>query len=304
MTGSDPGVSTVVIIGNFDGVHRGHQALIRQAKEIGMEHDWPVAALTFEPHPAMVLRPNFSQPYLITPSDLKLYWLEYFGVDYVRVLTFNRELAAMPALGFLTSEVSQNLGARAVVVGYNFTFGAGGRGTANTLREWGESSHVAVRIVAPVNTNAGVVSSSAIRQELIHGRIAAGNDLLGHAFSVQAPVRYGEGRGGTIGIPTLNMIPHERQIMPPFGVYAGYLGIVGSASPQLPAVANWGVRPTFGGSQAVLEVHVIDQTLPDLHGRSVRLAFAQPLRHEQKFDNIEALIRQIHHDIRQARQLL
>lgn len=302
-TGVGPEFSTTVIVGNFDGVHVGHQALIRQAKEIGQENQWPVVALTFDPHPATVLRPQPPQNYLITPLDLKLYWLEYYGVDYVRVLSFDHELAMVPPFAFLTLEVAQRLRARAVVVGYNFTFGAGGAGTIETLRQWGELTGITVRIVEPVNTNSLIVSSSAIRQNIAERNIGEANDLLGHPFSVRAAVQRGDGRGSKIGIPTLNLFPPAQQIMPPYGVYAGYLTINGSET-EWPGVANWGIRPTFGGDQPVLEVHVIDRDLGDLHEQSVRFDFHYSLRPEQKFDRVEALVRQIRQDIDKARELL
>ncbi|OLZ12947.1 riboflavin biosynthesis protein RibF [Sulfobacillus thermosulfidooxidans] len=304
LTGPGPGVSTVVIIGNFDGVHLGHQALIHQAKEIGAMHGLPVVALTFDPHPSLVLRPNPPKHYLITPRDLKLHWLDHYGVDFVRVLSFDHNLAMVPPMAFLALEVQQKLQAQAVVVGYNFTFGAGGLGTAETLKQWGAASHVKVRIVEPVNADSVVVSSSAIREHISQRQIDKANELLGHPFSVQSVVYHGEGRGSTIGIPTLNLLPVEQQIMPPFGVYAGYVTIGEANNALLPAVANWGIRPTFGGHKPVLEVHVIDQTLPDLHDNVVRFDFQQALRSEQKFESVDELIRQIHYDVDRARQLL
>ncbi len=302
-TQADPRISSVVIIGNFDGVHVGHQALIKQAREISRENHWPVVALTFDPHPSLVLRSRPPEKYLLTPLDLKLYWLECYGVDYVKVLSFDRDLAMVPPIAFLTLEVRQKLRAEAVVVGYNFTFGARGAGSVETLKQWGELTGVMVRIVEPINTESVIVSSSAIRQYIAQGSIEEARDLLGHPFTVQGVVQHGEGRGSQIGVPTLNFLSPSQQIMPPFGVYAGYLSVNGSET-QWPAVANWGVRPTFGGENAVFEVHVLDQQLGNLHEQLVRFDFHYSLRPEQKFNQIEDLVSQIRRDIDKARQLL
>ncbi|MCL4351618.1 MAG: riboflavin biosynthesis protein RibF [Firmicutes bacterium] len=303
LTQTDPKISTVVLIGNFDGVHAGHQALIRQAKRISQKHHWRVVALTFDPHPSVVLRPHPPKKYLITPLDLKIYWMEYYGVDYVSVLSFNHELAMVPPMAFLTLEVRQKLRAEAVVVGYNFTFGAGGTGSIETLKNWGELTGVKVRIVEPINTESLVVSSSAIRQYIIEGHISEANNLLAHPFSVQGVAQKGAGRGSQIGIPTLNCLPPSQQIMPPFGVYAGYLSLNGSET-RWPGVANWGIRPTFQGEEAAIQQHVIDRDLGDLHDQSMRFDFYHSLRPEKKFDRIEALVSQIRQDIDQARKLL
>lgn len=292
---------SVVMIGNFDGVHRGHQALIRRGRELAEKSGWAVVALTFDPHPASVLKPVPPEHYLITPTDVKLHWFERFGVDYVKVLRFDHALAAVPAFPFLALEVKAALNAQAVVVGFNFTFGAGGAGHAETLLEWGRMAGVAVDIVSPVEFGEGVVSSSAIRHDILKSRIGDANQRLGHPFAVQGVVQKGEGRGSTIGIPTLNLSPPVCQVMPEYGVYAGFLR---EGDTVWAAVANWGVRPTFGQSVPVLEVHVIDGQLPDWHGRSVTFDFTDRVRPEKKFDSVDTLVAQIRQDVEKARQLL
>ncbi|MCY0907203.1 riboflavin biosynthesis protein RibF [Sulfobacillus sp. hq2] len=295
---------SVVMIGNFDGVHIGHQALIQHAKTIASGHGWRIIALTFDPHPAMVLRPVPPEHFLITPTDVKLYWLEQFGVEFVKILPFDRQLAAVPALPFLAHEVKAALNAHAVVVGFNFTFGAQGAGRAETLIEWGRLNGTIVDVVEPVegDHSAQVVSSSAIRQDIQAGQIGTANERLGHPFVVMGPVQHGDGRGRTIGVPTLNVGVPSCQIMPPYGVYAGFLR--GTDGSRYAAVANWGVRPTFGQSLPVLEIHVLDKILDDWYGHRVSFDFIEHVRAEQKFDGVDALIRQIQKDIEKARQLL
>ncbi len=292
----------VVTIGNFDGVHIGHQALLSVALREAKERGGDMVVMTFAPHPMSVLRPE-SPVYLITPIDLKLYYLGLSGVKWVDILPFSQDIAIIPPLAFLELYLVQRLHVKAIVIGYNFTFGAGGLGNASTIEEWGRSRQVAVHVVEPVKDGAhvdAVVSSTLIRGLIREGRVNEARQFLGHPFAVMSPVYSGDARGRTMGIPTANLVPPPDQIMPPFGVYAGFLHY---DQGRVPAVANWGIRPTFGGTNPVLEVHILIDQNWSFSG-SVRFDFIDYLRPEQKFGSTADLINQIQTDIVMAKRVL
>lgn len=292
---------TVATIGNFDGVHRGHQALLTRSQEIAKTLDLAMVAMTFEPHPLEILRPGID-PYLLTPVDLKLDYLRGFRVPWVDVIPFTMETASIPPLAFLELYLAQRLHAAAVVVGYNFTFGARGLGTPDTIREWGKGRQIRVDVVAPVvNPVEGqVVSSSVIREAVRNGQVDVAQLLLGHPFAVQGIMVSGDARGRTMGVPTVNILPPSKQVMPPFGVYAG---ILDTGHKRHHAAANWGIRPTFGGGDPVLEIHVLEKGDWQFTG-SLRFEFIQYLRPEQKFASTAELVAQIGRDLTQAQDRL
>lgn len=297
-----PKRNTVVTIGSFDGVHRGHQELIRTAREIARTRELDMVVLTFDPHPLAVLRES-STSYLLTPTDLKLDYLRQYQVPWVRVLPFTRELAMVPAFAFLELEIYSALRVQAVVVGYNFTFGAGGAGTPETLRQWGESRGVSVHVVDPVLlADSTVISSSLIRKHIQNGAVHEAMQALGHPFAVLSSVVEGDGRGRQLGFPTVNMKPPNEQLAPPYGVYAGRFGEGSDIS--RPAVANWGVRPTFGGQEPVLEVHLLDNGPGPSAGHLVRFDFVRHLRAERRFASSKELQSQIGQDVAHARRVL
>lgn len=290
---------TVVTIGSFDGVHRGHQALIARTLSLAREMGADPVVVTFDPHPLAVLRGNLTG-YLITPGPLKLFYLEQFGVPLVKVLSFTKELAMVPPFPFLELEISQALNARAIVVGYNFTFGAGGAGTPETIRVFGQSRGIQVEVVSPVSlTPSAVISSSRIRRLLQDGDLEGAQNDLGHPFSVAGTVVAGEGRGRQIGVPTANVVPPSEQCMPPFGVYIGRLY---HGAENWPAVANWGTRPTFSGREPVLEIHAVTGTVGSLYNEPVRFDLAARVREERHFGAVDELVAQIHQDIAAARR--
>ncbi len=296
-----PNRATVTTIGNFDGVHLGHQKLITKSQELAHKLNLDLVAMTFDPHPLQVLRPD-GKPYLLTPLELKLEYLGRFGVPWVDVVPFTKHTAATEPLVFLEEYLAERLKTRAVVVGYNFTFGAGGLGTPHTIREWGRSRSIQVEVLSPVSIagDRRVVSSSAIRDLIRRGAVNEAEALLGHPFVVQGEMVSGDGRGRTMGVPTANILPPPEQIMPPYGVYAGMLQ---TTQGRHQSVANWGVRPTFGGIDPVLEIHVLDPGNWQFSGR-LEFEFIAHLRAEQKFATKEALVDQIGQDVEQARQRL
>lgn len=294
-----PSGRTVVTVGNFDGVHRGHQALLEAARRLAQDKDAEMVCLTFDPHPLEVLKGPI-RDYLLTPTEAKLRYLNQYGTSWVAILPFTSELAQLSAERFLDDYLTQYLHAIGVVVGYNFTFGKGGEGTVETLRQWA-GERVSVEVVPPVTLADGqVVSSSRIRRLLKQALLSESVQALGHPFAVQGKVVAGEGRGQTIGIPTANILPKVEQCMPPYGVYAGLMRSADGL--MYPAVANWGVRPTFDGQVPVLEIHALelDQSV-NLRGTIVDFEFNLKIRDETRFGSVDELIAQIHRDINTTR---
>ncbi|MCY0898267.1 MAG: riboflavin biosynthesis protein RibF [Firmicutes bacterium] len=293
---------TAVTIGNFDGVHRGHQALIARTLEAAVAEQLGMVVVTFDPHPALILRGSIDR-FLITPDPLKQRYLTEAGAQDIVTLPFTPAFRDMEPEVFLDHVLREELQARYVVVGDNFTFGRGGRGRVDFLRDWGLRQHIRVEVLPPERPAASdrPISSSWIRQLIQAGNLAEAIDLLGHPFTVAAVVSPGEQRGRALTVPTLNFEPPSTQVMPPFGVYAGFLTI---QEQTYPAVANWGVRPTFGGGRPRWEVHALEPVSWDLYGRTVEFDVIAWVRDEQQFESPEALRRQIGRDVEQARALL
>ncbi|MGE0867122.1 MAG: bifunctional riboflavin kinase/FAD synthetase [Kofleriaceae bacterium] len=295
-----PGMTTAVAIGNFDGVHVGHQALIRRARELAGPLLARAVALTFDPHPAAVVGTG-SPPPRLSSLERRVELLDAAGLDAVVVEPFTRELAAKPAADFMDHIVIGALGARAIVVGYNFNYGAGRGGTIETLRAHGDRRGVAVSVVAPVDNAGEVASSTKIRGYLRAGDLEAARRLLGREWDIDGTVVHGAKRGRAIGIPTANIATTTELVVAP-GIYAVRLSV--ERGPALAAVASLGTNPTFvdqGG--LVLEVHVLDWD-GDLYDRHVRTTFVRRLRDELKFSSVDALVEQIRRDVDDARRVL
>ena len=286
-------------LGNFDGVHLGHQELFRQAKCLAN-----AAALTFEPHPGHVLQPELA-PKLITSPERKLELLEGCGLDAVIVQRFTAEYAKTSAAQFEHSLLDQ-LAARHLVVGNDFTYGAGRRGTVSQLHQAAALRGASLHVLPPVTLDGVVVSSTKIREYLLEGRVKAAQRLLGRYFDLDGTVVAGQGRGRSIGFPTAN-VDSPNELRPAPGVYAVRAWIRpdrGSAAPVwLGGAANIGVKPTFGGTQVTIEVHLFDFS-GDLYGRRVRVQFLDRLRPEQRFASAAELAVQIGRDLERARELV
>jgi riboflavin kinase/FMN adenylyltransferase len=283
-----------VAIGNFDGVHVGHRALIRRARELAAQ----VVVLTFDPHPSAVV--GSGAPPQLSSLERRLELLAEADVDAVVVEPFTRELAGRAPDAFVDEILLGALRARAIVVGYDFTYGQGRGGTADSLVAHGARTGVEVAIVSPVEVAGVVASSTRIRAALRAGDLAQATALLGRRWDVDGIVVHGAKRGRAIGIPTANIAPESELVIAP-GIYAVTLSVDGT---PLPAVASLGTNPTFvaqGG--LVLEVHVLDWE-GDLYDRRVRVTFAARLRDELAFDSVDALVAQIHADIADARRVL
>jgi len=293
----------VVAVGNFDGVHRGHQALLGQARDRARAAGVPLAVLTFEPHPRRYFQPDTGN-FRLTPLRIKTRHLAALGVDLLYVLQFDGGLAGLSAEDFVGDVLVEGLGAVDVVVGADFCFGRKRRGNADFLRGQGDSQGFRVSVVSPVADGVGAVySSSTIRRHLREGRPAQAADLLGHLWEIEGRVLKGDQRGRRIGFATANMALGD-YLAPLRGVYAVRAGVdAGDRTQWLDGVANFGVRPTVDGSNLLLEAHLFDFD-GDLYGRHLRVALVDFIRAEQKFAGLEALKTQIAADCKQARALL
>jgi riboflavin kinase/FMN adenylyltransferase len=280
----------VLTIGNFDGVHRGHRTLLDATRRAASDLARPAVALTFDPAPRDVLRPDNGIP-RIQSMARKLVHLERAGLDAVVVQPFDLALAALEPGMFARRVLSGDLNVGALVVGHDFRFGHGRAGTADTLRDLG----VPVHVVPPLVDEEGIVSSSRIRKLLLAGDVAGAARLLGHAHEVEGVVVEGERRGRTLGFPTANL-DVRGGLLPADGVYAVHML-------DRPGVANLGTRPTFAGMSRRLEVHLLDFS-GDLYGRPVVVTFVARIRGEQRFESIDALRQAIAADAEAARRIV
>ena len=290
---------TVATIGNFDGVHLGHRAILDRVCQRARELGGQAVAITFNPHPVKVLRPEVNLP-LLTTEDQKLKLLTEAGLDAVVVLPFTQEFAALPAREFVKRYFCDRLRAREVVVGHDYCFGKGREGNIDLLKEMGAVLGFTVQVVWAVEVQGAIVSSSLIRAMLRLGKVTEASRLLGRPYNVAGRVVQGKGRGAKLlGVPTANILtPNE--LLPASGIYAVRVRL-GDAI--LPGVANIGTCPTFDNEELTLEVHLLEFS-GDLYGESLEVHFVARLREEQRFPSIDALAAQIHADIAAARQVL
>ena len=294
------GPAAAVTVGNFDGVHRGHQALVKAALDRARAHHDVCLALTFDPHPAAVLNPDRAPRSLLTFAQ-KAELLAALGVDVLTVLPFTPATAALAPEDFAARILVGALRARSVVVGEGFRFGRARAGDVVALGRLGQQLGFEVVAVPAVLQDGHRVSSTRIRERLLAGDVAAAAVLLGRPYFVEGRVVRGDGRGRTLGIPTANLAV-ENEIAPKEGVYAARVTLPAGGPPR-PAVANLGRRPTFGGRDLTLEAHLLDFE-GDLYGERLRLSFEARLRDEKGFPGREALVAQIHADVRAAREVL
>lgn len=294
-----PGPS-VVTIGNFDGVHRGHRVLLRRAVDAAQESDVRSVAVTFDPHPAAVLRPG-TEPLAIQSLDERVEELLSVGVDLVLVLPFTPGLSSLGPDVFLEKVLVERLQATKVIVGANFRFGHKAAGDVITLSEAGDRYGFATEAVTILELDGAPISSTEVRRRIgEEGDLAWANRALGRPFSLAGEVVQGDERGRTIGFPTANIEVAGSRLLPANGVYAGIATVAGE---RFAAVTNVGTRPTFDGEGVTVEVHLLDVDL-DLYGQELHFAFLHRLRGEQRFDGIDALKEQIAVDAAWARDLV
>jgi riboflavin kinase/FMN adenylyltransferase len=283
-------------LGNFDGVHLGHQALFRLASALASP-----AALTFEPHPGKVLQPQLA-PKLITTPARKLELFSACQLAAALVVPFTPAYAATSAESFEAS-LLDGLQVAHLIVGRDFTYGARRAGTVDTLRRAALARSAHLHVVPPVTVEGVVASSSRIREYLLEGRVAAARALLGRPFDLDGTVVRGDGRGRTLGWPTAN-VDSDAEIIPGSGVYAVRVRLATSpAAVWRGGAANVGSKPTFGGTEVTLEVHILDWS-GDLYGQQVRVEFLERLRPEQRFGSVPELAAQIRRDVEAARAVV
>lgn len=291
-----------VAVGNFDGVHLGHHEVIREAGRIAQAAGIPWAVLTLEPHPRSVFEKE-GAPFRLTPFSVKARRIEALGPAALVIIPFDLEFARTPPRGFVERVLVGALGARHVVCGHDFAFGHGRKGTPELLLWMGDEFDFGFTCVHEVKDAGGEpYSSTRIREYLREGQPTEAARLLGRSFAIEGEVVAGDARGRTIGFPTANLRLGE-YLRPALGVYAVRARIGGDAGAALPAIANLGLRPTFGGSNPLLEVHLFDFA-GDLYGQTLAVELVDFLRAEKKFDGLAALRAQIEADCAQARRLL
>jgi riboflavin kinase/FMN adenylyltransferase len=285
-------------IGNFDGVHRGHQEVLGEAINIAKREGRRSGAVIFEPHPRQFFTPE--RPFFrLTPLPLKLELLAALGLDQTFVIEFNRELAALSAEEFAAEVVAKGLGASHVVVGHDFAYGRGRSGTTEQLARLGNALGFGVDVVAPVGTGGGVFSSSRIRDHLREGEVREAAGQLGYWWRVRGPVGEGAGRGKGLGFPTINLPLAPGQDVR-HGIYAMRVHHDGK---RYHAAGYVGARPTFGAGEPVLEAYLLDFT-GDLYGQEVEAEFIAFLRPDETFANADALAGKMREDCDKARAVL
>jgi riboflavin kinase / FMN adenylyltransferase len=286
-------------IGVFDGVHRGHQAVISTSAQHAYSANGTPVVVTFDPHPAKILRPN-DAPHLLTATQHKLSLIRQLGVAHLLVIDFNREFAATPPEEFVAQLVTNSNPLREICVGHEWSFGRNRAGNLDLLKTLGARFSFDVVGIPPVSVNGNVVSSTAIRQAVEVGDFAKAAEMLGRDYTILGTVVHGEAVGNKIGFPTANLSAHSEQF-PPNGVYFAEARI---KEVRHHGVINLGVRPTVarGKPQRTLEIHLLDFD-KNIYGEDVEVRFLKYLRPEQKFGSVDALKAQIETDVKQARAL-
>ena len=288
---------SVIAIGNFDGVHKGHCALLKEAREIADKQNCAAGVLTFEPHPRSVFQAP-SEPFRITPLNVKRDRIKHETIDFLYELDFTRKTAQSSAQDFISNVLIDTLGTSHVVIGYDFHFGKGREGNAETLKQAG----LEVSTISPVQNNNGQnYSASTIRSYLRRGMIDEANDMLGWKWHIEGEVIHGDKRGRELGYPTANILLADT-LHPSFGIYATLVQIEGDDI-WLPAATNIGIRPMFETPKALVEAHLLDFE-GDLYGKTLKVKPVQKIRDEARFDSLDDLVRQMDMDCRKARELL
>jgi riboflavin kinase / FMN adenylyltransferase len=287
---------TAVTIGNFDGVHRGHQKILRSVIERAQAGGWMSAVLTFDPHPVRVLRGD-NGPYLLSTLEQRLNAFEGIGIDAALVLRFDEALARHSPEEFARKLLCATLRARCVLVGENFRFGHRQAGDVKHLAEYGREMGFEVELVEPVMQDGVVVSSTAIRQALREGRVAEARAMLGRPYALAGRIVAGTGTGGKLVVPTLNL-ETPQEMLPKMGVYATEVKVAGAA---YQAVTNVGMRPTFDGKRLAIESHLFGFSDAVTEG-PMEVRFWERIRDEKKFSGPEELKAQILRDVEAARE--
>ena len=286
-------------IGVFDGVHRGHQAVISTSADHAPVANGTPVVVTFDPHPEKVLRPE-KAPHLLSATKHKIALIRALGVEHLLIITFDKQFAATEPEDFVAQLVNHSKPLREICVGHEWSFGKNRRGNLDLLKGLGAKSSFDVVGIPPVKIDGAVVSSTAIRQAVEKGDLAKAAEMLGREYTILGTVTHGDNLGKKIGFPTANLSAHSEQF-PPNGVYAAKAWVDGEL---YRGVINLGVRPTVSGGKAerVLEIYLFDFDR-DIYGHDVEVHFLKFLRLEKKFENLDALVQQIRQDVQQAREV-
>lgn len=288
-------------IGNFDGVHRGHQALFRQVKEWARKLEGESVVITFQPHPLEVLFPG-KGPVFITSHERRLELIADCGIDVTIVVPFNTDFAKMSARDFVKDILVRAIGVKAIVVGYDYRFGFGREGNIEFLKKLGREYGYEVETVSAIQFGETMVSSTAIRECIKDGELREACRLLGRPYEISGVVVKGRERGGRLlGFPTANIsISASTQASPKLGVYAVEVKV---GEKRYGGAANLGYNPTFGDTDLSLEVHIFDFN-EDLYGKPITVSFVDRLREEKRFSGPKELALQIQKDVKKAREIL
>lgn len=288
---------TGVTIGNFDGMHKGHQALVGRTLSLCREKGLECVIITFHPHPRTVISPG-KVHFPLTSVDRKIELLESSGVDIVIDLEFTNDMAALTPEEFVSSYLLP-IGIRQLVIGHDFSLGRGRSGHAAVLSDIAQKQNFCLEQLKPLFMAGQVVSSTRLRTMIAQGDVRAAADLLGRNYSFSGKVVHGDGRGGGIGFPTANLMPPEN-LLPATGVYATFVAVDGT---RYKAVTNIGYKPTFGENCLGVESFLLEET-HDLYGCKVGVEFVARLRAEKRFASSADLVDQIKKDVEQARSFL
>jgi riboflavin kinase / FMN adenylyltransferase len=296
---SEPFRGAVIALGNFDGFHLGHQAVVGRAIQRGFHERRPVIVATFDPHPVRFFRPDVP-PFKLTTLDQREALFAHAGADAMLVFQFDKTLAITSSEDFVSDVLAQQIGAAGVVTGDDFTFGRGRKGDVALLSQLGQESGVIAEAVAPVLLGSTRISSGRIREALQSGDTATATHLLSRDFAIAGVVQSGDKRGRELGYPTANMVLGD-YLRPRYGIYA--VRVTLDDESEHPGVASLGVRPTFDPPQELLETHLLDFD-GDLYGRKIEVGLHAFIREERKFEGVEALVAEMRKDEAEARRLL
>lgn len=289
---------TVVAIGNFDGVHRGHQELLKAAYNIAKESNKQLGVLTFEPHPRRLFQPD-QPPGRLTPATIKAQQLESQNVDILFSIPFDWPFASQSAEDFVQNVLVDGIGTNHVVLGYDFRFGQLRKGSAETIKQAGLN----VKTIDPITDDKNeTISSSRIRQLLRSGNIKEANELLGWNWEIQGTIFRGDRRGHELGYPTANLLLNDT-LHPAYGIYACKVQIEGEEE-WLNAATNIGIRPMFEVPEGQVEAHILDFPDRDLYDKILRVRPIERIRSEAKFNSVEDLVTQMEKDCAQAKKIL